>query len=148
MQDPFGNWNNQDPNNQNNGSGPNGLPIPPNYATIVNKSDGNMRIAKVGFSWTSLISALFLVPFAPAIFRADWYNMFCMIGVQVGATMIALMTLNQQQLIAWETGIASIVFGLLWGFLYNMMYFKHSFNKGYVPADDRSKKLLEEAHYL
>ena len=45
MQNPFGN------NNQNNQDFFNNLPIPPNYAKIKN-AEGDMRIAKVGFSWT------------------------------------------------------------------------------------------------
>ena len=52
MQNPFGN------NNQNNQDFFNNLPIPPNYAKIKN-DEGEMRIAKVGFSWTVFCSARF-----------------------------------------------------------------------------------------
>jgi Protein of unknown function (DUF2628). len=64
MQNPFGN------NNQNNQDFFNNLPIPPNYAKIKN-DEGEMRIAKVGFSWTVFLFGPF-----PALFRNDWYNFF------------------------------------------------------------------------
>ena len=64
MQNPFGNNNNNDQNpfNLNN------LPLPPNYAKIVN-DQGDIRIAKVGISWTTL----WFGPL-PALFRGDYYN--------------------------------------------------------------------------
>jgi hypothetical protein len=34
--------------------------------------------------------------------------------------------------------IPAIIFGLI----YNLMYFRHLFTLGYQPADDRSKELL------
>ncbi|OXT10241.1 hypothetical protein CBI42_10765, partial [Streptococcus sp. KR] len=37
--------------------------------------------------------------------------------------------------------------GIVWMLIYNMMYFKHLFNIGFVPADDRSKELLTSAKY-
>ena len=52
MQNPFGNNNNNDNQNPFN---LNNLPLPPNYAKIVN-DQGDIRIAKVGFSWTTLWS--------------------------------------------------------------------------------------------
>lgn len=138
MQDPFKGFNNDDDNN--NGNGPQGLPLPPNYATVVNPQTGNLRIAKVGFAWIA-----FLFPVIPPIFRGDWYNLLCILGVNLGVQMILQMTVGVDQ--------AQVIMGvqlameILWGSIYNMMYFKHLFNLGFVPADDRSKDLLTKAHY-
>ena len=41
----------------------------------------------------------------------------------------------------------ALFFGIVWGSLYNMMYFKHLFNRGFKPADERSRDLLARAHY-
>lgn len=138
MQDPFKGFNDDQ---NNNGDGPQGFPLPPNYATVVNPETGNMRIAKVGFSWTMFIFSPF-----PTIFRADWYNLLCILGVQMGASMIWTMLISPNQLVQ-ATPFFELGIQLLWGLIYNMMYFKHLFNRGFVPADDRSRDLLTRAHY-
>ncbi|ARN91140.1 DUF2628 domain-containing protein [Levilactobacillus brevis] len=138
MQDPFKGFNDDQ---NNNGDGPQGFPLPPNYATVVNPETGNMRIAKVGFSWT-----MFIFPPFPTIFRADWYNLLCILGVQMGASMIWTMLISPNQLVQ-ATPFFELGIQLLWGLIYNMMYFKHLFNRGFVPADDRSRDLLTRAHY-
>ena len=134
MRNPFGNGNDDDENQ-------NMIPIPPNYATITKPETGEIRIAKVGFSFTSLLFNVW-----PSAFRGDWYNLLCMLGIQLIASMGILM---------WSTiplasveSVASFVFRIIWGSLYNMMYFKHKFNQGFVPADERSKQLLMQANYL
>ncbi|WP_283680207.1 hypothetical protein [Lentilactobacillus sp. Marseille-Q4993] len=138
MQDPWGNGNNNNDDDNNNGM----LPIPPNYATVVNKETGEIRIAKVGFSFT----ALFFFGFLPAVFRSDWYNFFCMVFVDfilyMGTSMIFHIPLIDARI------AVDYFVNIIWAFLYNMMYFKHLFNKGYVPADERSKELLVQANYL
>ncbi|AQW20800.1 hypothetical protein PL11_002160 [Lentilactobacillus curieae] len=134
MQNPFGNGNNDDDDK-------NLIPIPPNYATIVKPETGEIRIAKVGFSFTS-----FFFDVLPSIFRADWYNLLCMVLVQIIVSLGVVMW-SPVPAVQLET-VLNWAFGILWGFLYNMMYFKHKFNQGYVPADERSKELLIEAKYL
>lgn len=143
MQNPFGNGNNDDNNNNNNDNNDprNLIPIPPNFATVVNKKTGQIRIAKVGLSFTALFFQ-FLVP----VFRSDWYNFFCMLGVEVIAGMGLSMYYQQPFNVTWT--LAEYALGFLWLFIYNMMYFKHLFKLGYVPADQRSKELLVNAHYL
>lgn len=93
MQNPFGNGNNDDNNNNNNDNNDprNLIPIPPNFATVVNKKTGQIRIAKVGLSFTALFFQ-FLVP----VFRSDWYNFFCMLGVEVIAGMAYQCTINNR----------------------------------------------------
>ena len=130
MQNPFGNNNNNDQNpfNLNN------LPLPPNYAKIVN-NQGDLRIAKVGFSWTTLCFGPI-----PALFRGDYYNFLLMIVLDMDYVLVAMFfSWNQLLEFPWP----SIAFG----FFYNMMYFKHLFNKGYHPADQRSRELLTRARY-
>ncbi|GAY72078.1 hypothetical protein [Lentilactobacillus kosonis] len=133
MKNPFGNGDDDD--NQNM------IPIPPNYATITNPETGEIRIAKVGFSFTSLLFNIW-----PSAFRGDWYNLLCMFGVQIIVLMAFLMWSSIP--LASIEAIADLIFRIVWGFLYNLMYFRHKFNQGYVPADDRSRQLLTEANYL
>ncbi|MTV82799.1 DUF2628 domain-containing protein [Secundilactobacillus folii] len=136
MQNPFGNGDNNE--------GPNGLPVPPNYATVAKPDSGDIRIGKVGFSYTAFLFN-FLVP----IFRGDWYNLLCMIGIDAGAV-LGLYSIHfstvQAQSMAYS--VLELVLDLLWGFIYNLMYFRHLFNLGYQPATKRSLDLLEKSRYL
>ena len=131
MQNPFGNNN----NNDQNPFDLNNLPLPPNYAKIVN-DQGQIRIAKVGISWTTL----WFGPL-PALFRGDYYNFILMIVLDLDYALVVLFFgLNWLTQFPWP----SLVFAIL----YNMMYFKHSFNIGYRPADQHPRELLERFHYL
>lgn len=129
MQNPF---NNQDPNN----NPLNQLPIPPNYAKIRNDK-GEVRIAKVGISWTTF----FFGPL-PALFRGDWYNFALMVVWDIIYVMAA-------QLFHWGV-IATYPWpGMVFTLFYNMMYFRHLIGSvGFVAADGRSEKLLAASHYL
>jgi hypothetical protein len=131
MQNPFGNNN----NNNQNPFDLNNLPLPPNYAKIVN-DQGQIRIAKVGISWTTL----WFGPL-PALFRGDYYNFILMIVLDLDYALVVLFFgLNWLMQFPWP----SLVFAIL----YNMMFFKHSFNIGYRPADQRSRELLERYRYI
>ncbi|KRM61193.1 hypothetical protein FC26_GL001963 [Paucilactobacillus vaccinostercus DSM 20634] len=125
MQDPFNRQN--DPNNDDQDPLSN-LPLPPNYAKVVNPENGQIRAAKVGVSWTTL----WFGPI-PALMRGDWYNFALMIVLDMiyfmGVSMLGLQI---------TMPIPAIIFGLI----YNLMYFRHLFTLGYQPADDRSKELL------
>ena len=102
MQNPFGN------NNQNNQDFFNNLPIPPNYAKIKN-DEGEMRIAKVGFSWTVFLFGPF-----PALFRNDWYNFFLMIVLDLDYVLVGLFfKWNWMLDFPWPT--------LFFCFFYNML---------------------------
>ena len=131
MQNPFGNNN----NNNQNPFDLNNLPLPPNYAKIVNVQ-GQIRIAKVGISWTTL----WFGPL-PALFRGDYYNFILMIVLDLDYALVVLFFgLNWLMQFPWP----SLVFAIL----YNMMFFKHSFNIGYRPTDQRSRELLERYRYI
>ena len=66
MQNPFGNQNDNQDFLRN-------VPVPPNYAKVINDA-GDIRIAKVGISWTT-----FWFGPLPAVFRGDWYNFALML---------------------------------------------------------------------
>jgi len=111
MQDPFNNQNDpgQDPNDPFAG-----LPIPPNYARIVNKENRQVRIAKVGVSWTTF----FFGPL-PSIFRGDWYNFALMLVIDLayglllsmlGVEVVSTDTASNLALIL--NAIPSIIFSL------------------------------------
>ncbi|GAK47307.1 hypothetical protein LOSG293_040530 [Secundilactobacillus oryzae JCM 18671] len=140
MQNPFRN-NNDNNDDDNNGMGPGGLPIPPNYATMVHPESGDMRIAKVGFSYTALIFGWW-VP----VFRSDWYNLLCMLGLSVGISMgiASFYHIDIAQTFEFTNTIMCVV----WGFLYNLMYFRHLANRGFKPADAHSKDILSRSRYL
>lgn len=143
MQNPFGNGGNGD-NDNNNNEGPNGLPVPPNYATVVKEDNGDIRIGKVGFSYTTFLFS-FLVP----IFRGDWYNFLCMIGVNLGIVLgLYSIHFSSFQTFNIATSILQFALSFVWGYLYNLMYFRHLFNRGFKPATQRSKDLLEKSGYL
>ncbi|GAW98255.1 hypothetical protein [Secundilactobacillus mixtipabuli] len=141
MQNPFGN---DDQGENDNNEGPNGLPLPPNYATVVKEDNGDLRIGKVGFSYTTFLFS-FLVP----IFRGDWYNFLCMIGVNLGIVLgLYSIHFTSIQTFSTVTSILQFALSFVWGYLYNLMYFRHLFNRGFKPATQRSKDLLEKSGYL
>ena len=130
MQNPFGNNNNNDQNNIFNN-----LPIPPNYAKIKNYQ-GDLRIAKVGISWTT-----FWFGPLPALFRGDYYNFFLELVLAADYVLVALFfKLGALLTFPWPA--------LIFALFYNMMYFRHLFNKGYYPADAHSRELLTKSKYL
>ncbi|CUS27013.1 hypothetical protein FC70_GL000177 [Paucilactobacillus oligofermentans DSM 15707 = LMG 22743] len=142
MQDPFNNQNNseQDPNDPFSG-----LPIPPNYARIVNKENRQVRIAKVGVSWTTF----FFGPL-PSVFRGDWYNFALMLVIDVAYGL--LLSMLGLEVVNTDTAsnlmlILNVLPSIIFSIFYNMMYFRHKFYTGYEPADERSKELLVKAKY-
>ena len=130
MQDPFNRQNDPDHDDQDPLSN---LPLPPNYAKVVNPENGQIRAAKVGISWTTL----WFGPI-PALMRGDWYNFALMIVLDL----IFIMGISMLHLTI-TFPVLAVVFSLI----YNMMYFKHLFTLGYEPADERSKELLVTWRY-
>lgn len=124
----------QNPFNQFNQNSWQNIPVPPQYAVV--KNDANeIRIAKVGLSWTSLIFGCF-----PALFRGDWYHFLFFLFLQADYELVALIF----HFPTWAIiPFASLVFT----FGYNYLYFRRLFSQGFVPADERSKQLLTKARY-
>ncbi|WP_369404106.1 hypothetical protein [Secundilactobacillus oryzae] len=108
---------------------------------MVHPESGDMRIAKVGFSYTALIFGWW-VP----VFRSDWYNLLCMLGLSVGISMgiASFYHIDIAQTFEFTNTIMCVV----WGFLYNLMYFRHLANRGFKPADAHSKDILSRSRYL
>ena len=95
MQNPFGNQNNNQDFLKN-------LPTPPNYAKVTNDT-GDIRIAKVGISWTT-----FWFGPLPALFRGDYYN-FALILVTAANIALVGLVFN----LPWLLGFpwSSLIFG-------------------------------------
>lgn len=128
MQNPFGNQNDNQDFLRN-------VLVPPNYAKVINDA-GDIRIAKVGISWTT-----FWFGPLPAVFRGDWYN-FALMLVWDAIYVLFALTFHFSALLTFPW--PAVVFT----FFYNMMYFRHLFTKGYRPMDQRSKALLVQSKYL
>lgn len=119
----------------------NNFPMPSNYAQMKNPKTGDVKIGKVGFSYTTLFFDLW-----PSIFRRDWYNFLCMLFVDTIVMMGTSMILKQNLLLVTQKYLG--FFQLLWSLVYNMMYFRHLSNKGYQPANAHSRELLVQHHYI
>ena len=82
------------------------------------KDSGVIKTAPLGFSWTLLLFGIF-VP----MLRGDWKWFFI-------SLLLFLLTAG----IAW----------FIVPFFYNKIYIKNLMEKGYIPADDFSKKILTQ----
>jgi hypothetical protein len=85
--------------------------------SLKDKNSGLVKNAKVGFSWTTLFFG-----FLPTLFREDWK--WCAIEI-----VLAIVTCG----ISW----------LAFPFIYNKLYIKTLLGKGYEPADENSKNILQ-----
>lgn len=83
---------------------------------------GAMKVCKVGFSWTTL----FFVGWVP-IFRGDLKMFLIMI-------LISMLTF----------GLGLLVFP----FIYNRLYIKKLLEKGYAPATEEDRKILQDKKFL
>lgn len=80
---------------------------------------------KVGFSWTT-----FLFGFFPALFRGDlkWAAIMFIFAAIVGA---------------FTFGFGAWIPGIIFSFVYNKIYIKELLEKGYRPADENAKSVLQ-----
>lgn len=96
------------------------------FATISVTNGVEIKQAPIGFSWTT-----FFFGGWPAIFRQDWL---------MGAVILLL------SIFTW--GIAGIVFA----FIYNKIYLKSLFNKGYkvhaIPANITDEQVKNYVGYI
>lgn len=100
---------------------------------LKDKQTNQIKQCKVGWSWT-----VFFFTWFPMLFRADWicaaiYVVFdvlvCVLGIQSDTMMVTMYFLG-------------FVVRIAMSILYNRIYIAELIKKGWVPADDVSKKLL------
>ncbi|MGG3510355.1 DUF2628 domain-containing protein [Paenibacillus lautus] len=86
---------------------------------------GVTKQVKVGFSWTTLFFAFF-----PALFRGDlkWAVIMFIISAVVGP---------------FTLGIGAWISGIIFSFVYNKIYIKELLEKGYRPATEEARAVLE-----
>jgi len=92
---------------------------------LLKTSGGLTKQVKVGFSWTT-----FFFGFLPALFRGDlkWAVIMLIIEAVLGS---------------FTLGIGAFVAGIVFSFIYNKIYIRELIEKGYQPANDESRALLE-----
>jgi hypothetical protein len=98
---------------------------------VLLKNEGGItKEVKVGFSWTT-----FFFGFFPALFRGDlkWAAIMFIISVAIGS---------------FTLGIGAWVSGIVFSFVYNKIYVKELIEKGYRPADENSRAILENNQIL
>lgn len=81
---------------------------------LLKHPSGLIKKAYVGFSWTSLFFGAL-----PAAFRGDWKAFFLYFGVSI---ILGLFTV----------GIGSIIFAIVWCFVYNNWQARRLIEQGYV----------------
>ena len=93
---------------------------------LLKNSGGVTKEVKVGFSWTT-----FFFGFFPALFRGDlkWAAILVVIELVLGS---------------FTLGIGAWVSGVVFSFVYNKIYIKELIEKGYQPANEESRRLLED----
>jgi hypothetical protein len=97
---------------------------------ILQNEAGLTKNAKVGFSWTT-----FFFGFFPALFRGDlkWAAIMFIISLILGS---------------FTFGIGGWITAIVFSFIYNKIYIKELIEKGYQPADDHSRSVLEQNDIL
>ncbi|MEK6189693.1 hypothetical protein SAMN05878443_0117 [Carnobacterium alterfunditum] len=90
--------------------------------SLTNPHTRQIKHAKIGFSWTTLFFA-----FIPALFRGDMKWFFI-----------------QLVCFALSLDLSSLIFA----FIYNKLYINSLLEKGYVPADKHSAKILSHKGYI
>ncbi|WLV24477.1 DUF2628 domain-containing protein [Aciduricibacillus chroicocephali] len=97
---------------------------------ILRNKDNFVKEVKVGFSWTT-----FFFGFFPALIRGDlkWAAIIFIVTLSVGF---------------FTVGIGGWVTSLVFAISYNKIYTKNLLKKGYEPADEKSRKLLEDREII
>ncbi|MCM3568996.1 DUF2628 domain-containing protein [Neobacillus mesonae] len=97
---------------------------------VLKNSGGLTKEVKVGFSWTT-----FFFGFLPALFRGDlkWAVIMLVIEGVLGS---------------FTLGIGAWISGVVFSFVYNKIYIKELIEKGYFPANEESRMLLENNQIL
>lgn len=92
----------------------------------LSNSTGAVKAIKVGFSWTT-----FFFGFLPALFRGDlkWAIIILAIEIVLGTFTVGIG--------AWATGV-------VFAFIYNKLYINDLMKKGYSPASEQDRLLLQQ----
>lgn len=94
---------------------------------VLLKTDGGLtKQAKIGFSWTT-----FFFGFIPALIRGDlkWACIMFVLEAVAGS---------------FTFGIGSWVVAIIFSFVYNKIYIKGLIEKGYKPANEESRDILQQ----
>lgn len=91
--------------------------------TMKHKDTGIMKDGYFGFSWTTLLFGFF-----PALFRSDFITF---LGGFIITLILGLATY----------GIAWLVIGIIWAFMYNKNYTRKLLEQGYIFADSEYKNI-------
>lgn len=100
---------------------------------IENPTTNQVKQCKLGWSWT-----VFFFGFFPMLFRQDWIYLICYAAWDVIGGAIAYSSDGAFSVIASADFIIRIVLAVM----YNTLYVKGLLKKGWVPADETSKKLM------
>lgn len=97
---------------------------------ILKNENNVVKEVKAGFSWTT-----FFFGFFPALFRGDlkWALIIFIITLGVGIVTLGIG--------GWITSAAFAI-------SYNKIYIRELLEKGYEPADETSRKLLEDREII
>ncbi|KGX89739.1 hypothetical protein N781_16090 [Pontibacillus halophilus JSM 076056 = DSM 19796] len=93
---------------------------------VLQNEGGVTKQVKCGFSWTTLFFGFF-----PALFRGDlkW---------------AAIMFITALVLGSFTFGVGGFIADVVFAFTYNKTYIKELIEKGYRPADDESRAILQQ----
>lgn len=100
---------------------------------LKNETTNQVKQCKLGWSWT-----VFFFSFWPMLFRQDWIYLICYAAWDVIGGAIAYSSDGAFSVIASADFIIRIVLSVM----YNTLYVKGLLKKGWVPADETSKKLM------
>ncbi|MGN7384880.1 MULTISPECIES: DUF2628 domain-containing protein [unclassified Paenibacillus] len=97
---------------------------------LLSTESGLSKEVKVGFSWTTLFFGFF-----PALFRGDlkWAAIMFIVALAFGS---------------FTFGIGGWVSGIIFSFIYSKIYIKGLIEKGYRPANEVSRSVLENSQIL
>lgn len=93
-----------------------------------NERTGQVKVAPVGYSWTTLFWGFF-----PALFRTDWKNFIIILAVHLGVALVTAGTMN-------------VVVTVVFSFVYNKMMIMDLMNdSGWTLTRYEGTKSMEEA---
>ncbi|MDC2828987.1 hypothetical protein PO250_01375 [Limosilactobacillus mucosae] len=101
---------------------------------LKNETTNQVKQCKLGWSWT-----VFFFSFWPMLFRQDWIYLICYAAWEVIGNTIAFS--NDGAFITVSS--ADFIIRIVMSVMYNTLYVKGLLKKGWKPADEASKKLMQ-----